>query len=101
MKFYLKFNTVSIVLLLTNELLFLQEVEDLVADKVVELVSSQSEIGELRQKVDMYQVSVAGGSRVARGRCYDHNFLRFLPIFSEKIGVFLKNHCYDHIFCKN
>jgi hypothetical protein len=25
-----------------------------------------------------------------RGRCYDHNFLRFSPIFG-KIGVFLKN----------
>jgi hypothetical protein len=24
------------------------------------------------------------------GRCYDHNFLRFSPIFGEKIGVFLK-----------
>jgi hypothetical protein len=29
---------------------------------------------------------------LARGRCYDHNFLRFFPIFSEKFGVFLKNH---------
>jgi hypothetical protein len=36
-----------------------------------------------------------------RGRCYDHNFLRFLTIFGEKIGVFLKNQCYDHNFCKN
>jgi hypothetical protein len=26
----------------------------------------------------------------ARGRCYDHNHLRFLPIFDEKIGVFIK-----------
>jgi hypothetical protein len=25
-----------------------------------------------------------------RGRCYDHNFLRFSTIFGEKIGVFLK-----------
>jgi hypothetical protein len=25
-----------------------------------------------------------------RDRCYDHNFLRFLTIFGEKIGVFLK-----------
>jgi hypothetical protein len=32
-----------------------------------------------------------------RGRCYDHNFLRFLTIFSEIIGVFLKNQCYDQI----
>jgi hypothetical protein len=35
-----------------------------------------------------------------RGRCYDHNFLRFLPIFSEKIGIFLKNQCYDNFFAK-
>jgi hypothetical protein len=33
-------------------------------------------------------------------RCYDHNFLRFLPIFGEKIGVFLKNQCYNHFFKK-
>jgi hypothetical protein len=25
------------------------------------------------------------------GQCYDHNFLRFLTIFCEKIGIFLKN----------
>jgi hypothetical protein len=25
-----------------------------------------------------------------RGRCFDHNFLRFSTIFCEKIGVFLK-----------
>jgi hypothetical protein len=25
-----------------------------------------------------------------RGRCYDHNFLRFFPIFGEKIGIFSK-----------
>jgi hypothetical protein len=34
------------------------------------------------------------------GRCYDHNFLRFSPIFGEKIGAFLKNHCYDQVFRK-
>jgi hypothetical protein len=34
------------------------------------------------------------------GRCYDHNFLWFFPIFGEKIGVFLKNQCYDDIFSK-
>jgi hypothetical protein len=33
------------------------------------------------------------------GRCYDHNILRFLTIFGEKIGVFLKNQCYDQNFC--
>jgi hypothetical protein len=31
-------------------------------------------------------------------RCYDHNFLLFLTIFGEKIGVFLKNQCYDRNF---
>jgi hypothetical protein len=38
---------------------------------------------------------------MTRGRRYDHNFLRFLIIFDEKIGVFLKNQCYDHLFEKN
>jgi hypothetical protein len=32
------------------------------------------------------------------GRCYDHNFLLFFPIFGEKIGVFLKFQCYDQLF---
>jgi hypothetical protein len=36
----------------------------------------------------------------SRGRCYDHNFLRFFPIFGEKIGVFLKYQCYDQLFSK-
>jgi hypothetical protein len=35
-----------------------------------------------------------------RGRCYAHNFLRFLPIFGEKNGVFLKIQCYDQLFSK-
>jgi hypothetical protein len=34
------------------------------------------------------------------GRCYDHNFRRFLTILGEKIAVFLKNQCYDHNFAK-
>jgi hypothetical protein len=34
------------------------------------------------------------------GRCYDHNFLRFLLIFGEKICVFLKNLCYNQFFSK-
>jgi hypothetical protein len=33
-----------------------------------------------------------------QGSIYDHNFLRFLPIFCEEIGVFLKNQCYDQNF---
>jgi hypothetical protein len=32
------------------------------------------------------------------GRYYDHNFLRFSPIFGEKIGVFLKKQCNDQNF---
>jgi hypothetical protein len=36
--------------------------------------------------------------KLTRGRCYNHNFLWFLPIFGGKIGVFLKNQCYDTIF---
>jgi hypothetical protein len=36
----------------------------------------------------------------SRGRCYEHNFLRFLPIFDEKNGVFLINQCYDPNFTK-
>jgi hypothetical protein len=35
-----------------------------------------------------------------RGRCYDHNFLQFFPIFGEKIGGFLKYQCYDQLFSK-
>jgi hypothetical protein len=35
------------------------------------------------------------------GRYYDHNFLRFLPIFGEKIGVFLKTNVMIKILQKN
>jgi hypothetical protein len=35
-----------------------------------------------------------------RGRCYDHNSLRFLPIFGENVDVFFKNQCYEQIFSK-
>jgi hypothetical protein len=34
------------------------------------------------------------------GRRFDHDFLRFLPTFGEKIGVMLKNLCCDQIFAK-
>jgi hypothetical protein len=34
-----------------------------------------------------------------RGRCYDRNFLRFLPIFGEKIGVFSKKPMLGFKFC--
>jgi hypothetical protein len=40
------------------------------------------------------------GKEASRGRCYDHNFLRFFPIFGEKIGVFLKYQSYDQLFSK-
>jgi hypothetical protein len=29
-------------------------------------------------------------NRVTRGRCYDHNFLRFFSIFGEKLAFFSK-----------
>jgi hypothetical protein len=32
------------------------------------------------------------------GRCYDHIFCDFWQFSAEKIGVFLKNQCYDQIF---
>jgi hypothetical protein len=38
------------------------------------------------------------GCRNTWDRCYDHNFLRFVTNFVEKIGVFFKNQCYDQIF---
>jgi hypothetical protein len=31
------------------------------------------------------------------GRCYDHKFRRFLPIFGEHFGVYVNNQCYDKI----
>jgi hypothetical protein len=31
---------------------------------------------------------------------YDHNFLRFSPIFGKQIGFFLKNQCADQIFAQ-
>jgi hypothetical protein len=34
------------------------------------------------------------------GRCYDRNFLRFVPIFGGKIGGFIKYQCYDHFLQK-
>jgi hypothetical protein len=47
--------------------------------------------------LDVEADQIAALIRVTSGRCYDHNFLRFLPIS----GVFLKNQCYDHNFWKN
>jgi hypothetical protein len=34
------------------------------------------------------------------GRCYDQNFLQFLPIFCEKIGVFSKSNVMINFFQK-
>jgi hypothetical protein len=37
----------------------------------------------------------------SRGRCYEHNFRRFSPIFGEKMAFFLKaNVTYDPNFSK-
>jgi hypothetical protein len=68
---------------------------------VPHLLHGQVDVGlyeELREKNRLF--GSGNGHLQARGRCYDHNFLRFLPIFGEKIDVFLINQCYDHNFCK-
>jgi hypothetical protein len=38
---------------------------------------------------------------VTRVRCYDHNFLRFLPIFGEKMAFFSKTDVMINFFAKN
>jgi hypothetical protein len=48
-----------------------------------------------KARVEQYLTNKMGASR---GRCYDHNFLRLSTIFGERIGVFLKNQCYDQNF---
>jgi hypothetical protein len=42
------------------------------------------------QKVNVHFCCVFHKKHTPWGRCYDHNFLRVLPIFGEKVGVFLK-----------
>jgi hypothetical protein len=59
--------------------------------------SQQGTQGSVRKKAGIKFCSQARRF-MPRGRCYDHNFLRFSTIFSEKIGVFLKNQCYDQNF---
>jgi hypothetical protein len=40
--------------------------------------------------------------RLGRGRCYDHNFLRFLPLFgAKKFAFFSKTNGMIEFFCKN
>jgi hypothetical protein len=34
--------------------------------------------------------TICGAGKATRGRCYDHNFLRFSTIFGEKNGFFSK-----------
>ena len=36
--------------------LFLQEIEDMISEKIIEIISSRSEIGELRSQCDSYRV---------------------------------------------
>jgi hypothetical protein len=57
-------------------------------------------VARLLGRVQALVKAQAAEQTVARGRCYDHNFLRFFPIFSEKIGVLLKYQCYDQLFSK-
>jgi hypothetical protein len=44
--------------------------------------------------------NLQGKGRMTWGRCYDHNFLRFFPIFREKIGVFSKTNVMINFFTK-
>jgi hypothetical protein len=37
------------------------------------------------------ETEISGKIWVTRGRCYDHNFQRFFPIFGETIGLFGEN----------
>jgi hypothetical protein len=43
---------------------------------------------------DIYRFIVFLQFAFIRGRSYDHNFMQFLPIFGENIGVFLNNQCF-------
>jgi hypothetical protein len=45
-------------------------------------------------------IFTATRSETKGGRCYNHNFRRFSTFFGGKIGVFLKNQCYDQMFAK-
>jgi hypothetical protein len=40
------------------------------------------------------------GVRVTRGRCYDHNFLRFFSNFRREKWRFFKKQCYYNFFQK-
>jgi hypothetical protein len=45
--------------------------------------------------------TLVGFDLTTRGRCYDHNFLRFLPIFGEKkLAFFSKTNVMITIFAK-
>jgi hypothetical protein len=57
-------------------------------------------IADLKNRYQRWLCKFSNCSTEIRGRCYDRNFRRFLPIFDEKIGVSLKNQCYDHFFSK-
>jgi hypothetical protein len=70
-------------------------------DSVILATIQDSTRGLWREAQIMYSFPLQHKVRKSNwswGRCYDHNFLRFLPIFGEKIGVFLKKQCYDQFF---
>jgi hypothetical protein len=61
------------------------------------LSSEQGVFGTIFSGFEKHE-SVVGSMK--RGRCYDHYFWLFLPIFCGKIGLFLKSQYYDQFFQK-
>jgi hypothetical protein len=50
--------------------------------------------------VENYNACVVAVNLKVVGLCYDHNFLRFSPIFGEKIAFFLNTNVMIN-FCQN
>jgi hypothetical protein len=50
----------------------------------------------VQQTIFLTQVSVRIYQLIYGGRCYDHNFLRFSPIFGEKMAFFSKTNVTIH-----
>jgi hypothetical protein len=49
---------------------------------------------------EIFGKNMANFERQTWGRCYDHNFLRFLPMFGKKLSFFSKTNAMITIFAK-